>query len=135
MYNKKSALVFKGIASLVVSGIILIAFLSAGKSYGKGDLFVKEALARDIAILIDEMYSVPGVVEYVYPLDLSGFGVVVIENKVKVHEAGKKDIDLTAGEYSYAGIKGLELNVELDGLYKIKLMKSGGGTISIEKVR
>ena len=60
MKGKKSSIVLKAMAVSILSIFVVVTFLQAGKAYGSQDIFFKSALARDLAIMIDALYALPG---------------------------------------------------------------------------
>ncbi len=86
--------------TVIMSVFLLIAFTSAGKTFGKGEFYQRMAIARDLAITIETLYAVPGDVQMVYPLDLGGLGIKISKNAVTVFEGSK--FDTTATVYEFA---------------------------------
>ncbi len=123
MFCKKSQLVVKGLFVMIISAIVVVSFIIAGRSYGKQEIYFKAAAAKDIAFLLDEMYSTPGDVEFVYPQELAGFGIKIANNKVTVFKFSP--LDTVAASYEYAGIaeESKKINVELNSLCKLKFEK------------
>ena len=58
--KKRGQLANKAFIVIIVSAIVILAFINAGKSYGKQEVYYKLAVARDLAITIDLAYSLPG---------------------------------------------------------------------------
>src|SRR3989344_3720260 len=92
--EKRGQLVYKALLVIIASGIVVTAFLAAGKSYGSQEAFYKLAVARDLALTIDLIYGLPGNIEYIYPNDISDYDIEVKDSLVKVysHNLGKTEI-------------------------------------------
>src|SRR3989338_4625641 len=83
--GKKAVLSLKALAIIVMSTLVLIGFLMAGKAYGSNDMFFKYAVAKDIAILMGTVYGLPGDAEIYYPVNLfNKYGVKIVDNEVTV---------------------------------------------------
>jgi hypothetical protein len=110
-----------------------MSYIFAGRSYGKQEIYFKAAVAKDIAFLINSMYSAPGDVSFIYPMELTEFGVKIKNNKVIVFK--HTPLDVTAGSYEYAGINDdtKKINIEIDNVYKIKFEKKGD-IVSVSKI-
>mgnify|MGYP001615738537 FL=1 len=111
--KKRGQLIYKALLVIIASSVVILAFTSAGKSYGNREPFYKLALAKDIAITIDLMYSLPGDIKYIYPNDLSKYDVELTQNTVTVysHKSGRQDI--TIASYGFAGIEKDTINARI----------------------
>lgn len=125
--EKRGQLVFKALIVIIASAIVIVAFLQAGKSYGSQEAFYKLAVARDLALTIDLMYSLPGYIEYKYPNDISGYNIKVENNRVIVSES--KSTDVTPGSHGFAGISSDEFKASVEGKKFVKLSKAGNKII------
>ncbi len=121
--QKRGQLVFKSLIVIIASAIVIVAFLQAGKSYGKQEAFYKLAVARDLALTIDLMYGLPGNIEYKYPNDISGYNIKVENNRVIVSES--KSSDVTAASHDFAGISSDDFKASAEGKKFVKLSKAG----------
>lgn len=116
-------LTYKILFVVIVSAIVIAVFKSTAESYGSEEAFYKLAIAKDLALTIDVMYSAPGDFEYTYPNDFSGYDLEIKENTVKVfsHNSGK--LDPTIGIYKFAGIESDNPNLFLQNVKYVKLKK------------
>ena len=110
--KKRGQLVYKGLIIAIVCVMVILAFVQAGKSYGSKDVFYKLAVAKDLALIIDELYAVPGDVAISYQNDLSKYGVYVNGNSVKVYSINTGLLDVTSGQYTFFGPKIEETKIE-----------------------
>lgn len=123
--KKRGQLVNKALIVVITSAIVIIAFYSAGKTYGNKEAYYKLAAAKDIALTIDYLYSVPGDVEFIYPNDISGYDVEIRDGSVRVYQHGSGKLDVTAGIYEYVGTSYDQINTFVSGPKYIKLKKTG----------
>lgn len=125
MLNKKSY-VSKGVIVLILSALIGVSFLIAGSAYGKQDIYFKAAVAKDIAFLLDSVYSVPGDVDFIYQADLIGYGIRIKDNFVTVFK--HSNLDPTAGSYPFAGTgnDAEKIDIELIKIKKVRIEKKEG---------
>ncbi len=121
--KKRGQLVFKALIVIIASAIVIVAFLQAGKSYGSQEAFYKLAVAKDLALTIDVMYSLTGDVEYVYPNDVSDYNIKIENNIVVVSES--KSSDVTSASYGFVGVSSDELKSSVEGKKYVKLVKAG----------
>ena len=122
--EKRGQLVNKALIVIIASAIVIMAFISAGKAYGSQEAFYKLAVARDLAITIDLMYSLPGNIEYVYPNDVSGYDIEVSDFSVKVYKHKTGKLDPTIAKHSFVGTDYDNLNAEIKGKRFVKLEKA-----------
>ena len=101
--QKRGQLIFKALFIIIASTIIVVAFLQAGKSFGSQEAFYKIAVAKDIALIIDELYTLPGDIIIEYSNDLSEYTISVKGNTVKVYSTNAGETDATAGIYRFIG--------------------------------
>ncbi len=121
--KKRGQLVYKALISVIVSAIVVAAFVIAGKTYGNQEAYYKLAVAKDLALVIDLMYSLPGDIEYVYATDVSAYGIEIKNNNVKVYDYKFGKSDPTAASYNYVGIGSDAINANINGLKFVKLSK------------
>lgn len=123
--KKRGAIPFKALIVIITSAIVLIAFYSAGKTYGNQEAYYKLAVAKDIALTIDYLYSVPGDAEFIYPNDISGYDIEIKDGSVMVYQRDFGKLDVTAGIYGYAGMSYDKINTFVSGSKYIELKKTG----------
>ena len=121
--EKRGQLVYKALLVIIASGIVVTAFLAAGKSYGSQEAFYKLAVARDLALTIDLIYGLPGNIEYIYPNDISDYDIEVKDSLVKVYSHNLGKTDPTFASYNFAGINKDTINAEIKGKNLILLEK------------
>lgn len=121
--KKRGQLVYKALISVIVSAIVVAAFVIAGKTYGNQEAYYKLAVAKDLALAIDLMYSLPGNIEYVYANDVFAYGIEIKNYNVKVYDYKLGKSDPTAGSYNYAGVGSDSINANINGLKFVKLSK------------
>ena len=124
--KKRGQLVYKALISVIVSAIVVVAFVMAGKTYGNQEAYYKLAIAKDLALTIDLIYALPGDIEYVYANDVSAYGIEIKNNYVKVYDYKLGKMDPTAASYNYAGIGNDAINADIKGLKFVKLSKKHG---------
>lgn len=124
--GKKGQLVVKALFVLIASGMVIFAFLSAGKSYGNQKAFYKLAVAKDLALTIDIAYSLAGDLEYTYPNDISGYGVDIKGSTIKVYDRELvKLIDPTTASYGFVGLSTDTIDAKIKGHKFITVNKTG----------
>lgn len=90
---------FITIIIIVVALVVALMLPYIAKAYASGDVVLRTAAARDIALTMSMIYAYPYDMDATYDFDLSKFLVEISENKVTV---GK---DLKRGsKYSFAAI-------------------------------
>ncbi len=116
-------LTYKILFVTIVSVILIGVFKSTGEAYGNEETFYKLAIAKDLALTIDVMYSAPGDFEYVYQNEVSGYDIEIKDNIVKVfkHNSGKQDP--TIGISTFAGIESDIPNLFIQNEKYVKLKK------------
>ena len=123
MFNKKGDLViYVGIVFLI-SAMVFVVFYSEAKEQGTGEFLFKAAVARDIALLLEGLYAAPGDVEFIYPTELSGYGVKVQDNIVSVFYSGMELLEADVESYGYVGIGEERISENLDDIFKLKFIK------------
>ena len=106
------------IASAVVFGVLVYK----GYSYGSQHEYYRIAVARDLALTIDSMYSVSGDVDYIYPSDVSGFGIKIKDNLVNVYDT---NYNLLPSSYHFAGFASDKIDAAVEGAKFVRLEKTG----------
>lgn len=124
--KKRGQLVYKALLVIIASAIVIIAFVAAGKSYGAQEAYYRLAVARDLALTIDLIYSLPGDIQYTYPNDVSDYDIEVKYATVKVfsHKAGR--LDTIAPFYSFVGNGKDSIDAEIKGKKLIMIQKTNG---------
>ena len=124
MINKKSQLTLKALIVTIISALVVFSFIMAGKSYAKQELYFKAAVARDVALMIDTLYDMPGDVNFIYPIDLTNYGIRISGNEVRVYRGELGPLDVTASSYRFFGVN-KKIDVKLDKAKRIKFEKKG----------
>ena len=124
--TKKAGLLNKWLYLGIFVVIILAFFVRRGTESGNQELVVKAAMARDLALLIESMYAVPGDVEYIYPEDVSKYTITVKDNVVKVSSSGLDFIDSKTASFEYVGVGEGRIVAKMEDSRKIKILKEGG---------
>jgi len=127
--EKRGQLVYKALISIIASAIVVIAFIAAGKTYGNQEAYYKLAVAKDLALVIDLMYSLPGDIEYVYATDVFAYGIEIKNGNVRVYDYSLGKLDPTAASYNYVGFGSDAINANINGLKFVKLSKINGKVI------
>lgn len=101
MMKKRSQLTLKGLIELVSIAIVVLLLVYIAVSKGSGEAFFKERSAKELALLINTLCSLPGNAEIVFPTDLSKFKIEVKDNFVYIYNERFKENaeDPTAGKY------------------------------------
>lgn len=120
---KRGQLVYEALLVMIASGIIIAAFVSAGKSYGSQEAFYKLAVARDLALTIDLLYGLPGDVIYAYPNDVSDYYIEVNENTIKIYNKKLGKQDPTVAKHSLAGLGTYTINKQIKDKKFVRLEK------------
>ena len=105
--NKRGQMVIIAIIIVVIAVFVGITYPKIAKSLGTGKVALKTAAARDIAFIIDSIYSFPYDVQLEYDYDLSDFIVKISYNTVEIYEAqySTPEKDLTSAAYSFVPVK------------------------------
>ncbi len=105
MTKKGSMLVFIAIIGIVVAAFVFLALPKIADEYASGKVALKTAAARDIALILDTIYSSSYDIELDYPVDLSGFTVEISDNTVKIYDTSLGELDPLLAQYSFVPIK------------------------------
>jgi len=101
--KKRGQLVYKLLFVLIMVAITIIAFLSAGKTWGNGDIYYKAAIAKDLAMMINQLHVMPGDAEIIYPQDLSKHTLVIRDNTIKVSTTEFGIDEVTTAKHTFVG--------------------------------
>jgi hypothetical protein len=99
-FNKKGMAVMWYLIEAVLISFVIILFFQYIQSVKDNTMFEKQFLSRDIALMIDTINSVPGVVIYNYEDDgkIKQFEYTFVDNKVQIN---KKDEQLEIKYHYY----------------------------------
>ena len=88
---------------LIMAIVVFLTIPMIAKSYASGKIALKVAAARDIALILDTIYSYPYDTELRYDVDLSDFKVDIVNNNVKIYEKsyGSPGADPKLAQYSF----------------------------------
>ena len=121
---KKSQIVLKYIFVVILIILILYSFIEGGKSRGKKIDQFKLLAAKDIALLINTLYSTNGDVRYVYQNNVKGYGVQVSDGTAAVFKGDTSD--QTIGRYKFVEMEGSSINVQVNNIEHLQIEKIGG---------
>lgn len=108
--KKRSQLTLKGLFELVAIAVVIFTLIYIGVSRGSGEDYFKVRSAKELALLVNTLCSLPGNAEIIFPSDLSKFNIEVVDNIVYIfNEQYTKDKDPTVGKY---GISKPNCNIE-----------------------
>jgi len=122
--KKRGALPLKYLYRLIAFFVIIGIFTYAGRIYGSGEAYYKLAIAEDLALTIDLIYSVPGNVVYVYPNEITGYDVEFKDSTVTVYDNTIPKDPLPAS-YNFAGISGDKLDSLIKKPVYLRFEKTG----------
>lgn len=126
MAKRGSMLVFISIITLLIALFVGVVYPMVAKAYSSGEVALKVAATRDIALILDTIYSSPYDIKLNYDFDLSKFVVKIYDNKVEIYDSsfglGK---DPTAAQYPFVPV-GSGLDITLDSPTKIVFEKKNG---------
>ena len=83
--SKRGTLTLIAIGGIIVAAIVLLTFLKISELYATGRITAKVAATRDIALVIDAIYSYPYDTTLDYNYDLSDFIVEITQNDVRIY--------------------------------------------------
>lgn len=89
--TKRGTLTLIAIAGIIMGAIVLLTFLKVSELYATGRITAKVAATRDIALVIDAIYSFPHDVTLEYEYDLSDFIVEISQNSVRIYSESSLD--------------------------------------------
>tara|TARA_Y100000310_G_C20669553_1_gene809477 strand:+ start:2162 stop:2578 length:417 start_codon:yes stop_codon:yes gene_type:complete len=123
--TKKAAIINKWLILGIFVAIVFAFFVRRGTETGNQEMVVKAAMARDIAVVIESLYAVPGDVEYIYPEDVSKYTIIVKDNKVEVSSSGLEFVRSKTSKYEYVGIGESIIDARVEDSSRIKILKVG----------
>src|SRR3990167_6644693 len=101
--KKIGFLSIKALIIIIICAIIILAFVEAGKSFGSRDIYFKDAVAKDLSLIIDSLYSTPGDVILRYGQDLSKHTILIKDNTITIYKTSLGVADITLGKYKFIG--------------------------------
>ena len=120
--NKRASIVYKTLTGIIAAGFIIYVFVNAGISFGSQEAFYKLAIARDLALMMDLMYGLPGDLQFTYPNDVSNYDIEIKNNVVKIYNP-LSIADPTARAHSFAGIGSDSPSAEIKAKKFVRLQK------------
>ncbi len=124
--KKRGEIPYKALFEIILSAVIVIAFIGAGKSYGSEEAFYKLAVAKDLALTIDLIYALPGSIEYTYPNDVSDYDLEITQNSINVYSHNLGKTDPTRASYRIAGISSDSISANIEAKKFIRIEKANG---------
>lgn len=124
--KKKGQLVYKALLVMIASGMVIAAFVAAGKSYGTQEAYYRLAVARDLALTIDLVYALPGDLQFTYTNDVSDYDIMIKWDRVTVHNYKAGTLDPIAPWYNFVGIDKDTIDAEVIGHKFVKIEKING---------
>ncbi|MBW2988951.1 hypothetical protein KY358_01395 [Candidatus Woesearchaeota archaeon] len=100
--SKRGQLLYKVGIEIIVTAIVILTFQGLAYSYGYGDAIPKIRAAKDIGLMIEQMYLVPNGVNTItkYPEDVSNMDIIIRDYTVSVSSTAD---DVTESTYAFAG--------------------------------
>jgi|TARA_B100001971_G_scaffold134278_1_gene124095 hypothetical protein len=137
---ESGGLVLISIITLIVALVVGLLYPRIAKVYGTGEIVLKTTAARDIALIIDEMYVYPYDINVEFDYDLSNFIVEISQNSVKIYSRSFVTLegdeiqgnDPSSAEYSFTTTRGSDLDLVFDKPRKLHFNKVDG-ELSITK--
>ena len=122
-----SMLVFIAIITLIAALIVGMAYYWIATNYASGDVALKTAAAKDIALILDTMYAYTYNLEIEYNIDLSKFKVEISNSYINVYDKSYNipNTDPTLARYSFVPVKNSP-SIFLDAPQKITFKKENG---------
>lgn len=124
---KKSQIVLKYIFVAILMILIFYSFVEGGKSRGKKIDQFKLGVAKDIALLVNTLYSTDGDVKYIYQNNIKGYGVKISDGVVSVFKGDTSDG--TIGRYKYVEMEGISANSQVSNIEYLQIEKAGNRII------
>lgn len=81
-HNKKGQIVLKPASEIIIAVIIVLIWISAGRSYGEGDVFNKVKNANEITVSYDAFKALPS--EAYMFIDTSKYDTDIGKNSIKI---------------------------------------------------
>lgn len=123
MHKRGQFIPYRYLLGAIVSILILVSFLYAGRTFGNQKAYYKAAVAKDIAVAIDLIYGLPGDIEFKYPNDVSDYVIEIKDNLVRVYDKKLGNLDPTLASYNFVGISRETLNSNVQGKKFVKIVK------------
>jgi hypothetical protein len=136
--RKRGQLVFNSLVGIILGSIAFVMLPMIGKACATGEICLKAAASKDIALIIDSIYSYPYNIQIEYDYDLKGLIVDISQGSVKIYRKSSvtlegneiKEIrrDPTLKKYEFAPINNYveDLNIVLDQPKTIIFKKEDG---------
>lgn len=122
--GKRGNLAFKFLMILTISAILLILYPKVAESFAKGELAKKTIAAREIALLLDTMYSYPYTMTIDYDINLMGFTLEISDQTVAVYDTKLgKTIDPSLANYRFFTTRGDNPKFTIENSKKIRFKK------------
>ena len=123
MKNKNANIPLSVIIELLMSALVIVGFVLAGKAYANGEIYYKLSVARDVGLIIETMQSLPGDIEIDYPADLSRFGIKITGNEISVFKV-KEESDPTSASFKFVEMEGVKVTGEVYNIKSLRIIKS-----------
>lgn len=121
---KRGQLVIKALIILIVSAILIILYPSVGETFGKRDVYKKVVTAREIALIIDALYSYPYDVAVSYEKDLTGLIVEISGENIFVYDSRfSRNLDPTLAAYRFYPTGPNKIDAKLENAKNLKFEK------------
>lgn len=117
----KRGVTLRAIITLVIIALLLFLFPLVGKTFGKQLIFNKVYTTKDLALLVNAIYLVPGNVIVAYNSSTSDFDFSFRENKVSAYTGSV--IDPTKASHWYVDVIDNPLDITLEQPEMIFLKK------------
>ena len=101
--QKRGFFSLKGLIMAIVVAIVILAFIQAGKSFGSMDIYFRDAVAKDIALIVDSLYATSGDATIRYGEDLSKHTVWIKDNIVAIYKTSEGKTDIIPRRYRFIG--------------------------------
>lgn len=123
---KRGQIVVKFIIILMVSAAIILIYPYIGEKFGKGDAYKKTTIAREIALIIDALYSYPYDAVVYYDRDMTGLNLEITEGKAVIYDSIflSKNLDPTHAEYRFFTTGNTNPNIKLENPKKLRIEKT-----------
>lgn len=109
------------IIELVAAIALVFLGWQTASNYSQGRIYEKVNLAKDLAMQINTLQSIPGDA-YIINNNLNDYSVLFLDNKVEVFE---NEFDQTRGIYYFAPNINVKLDVKLVKPNQLVLIKTG----------
>ena len=122
---KRGQIVFKALIVLLISAIIIILYPIMGQTHANREISKNTIAAREIALIIDTLYSYPYDVVVYLDKDLSGLTVDFSDENIKIYDTklGKK-FDPALAEYRFFTTGFNVIETKLESPKRIKFEKT-----------